>query len=237
MHMRKITYTFIKCLCLCFLFLACRQTIPKREIIDIANFPMDFKVDQFYATMKSAVKDTLYENLTGDRFSGTPIAIHHIMPKFTADTLAYFGKTDLESIEMIENLKGEFISLFAFKESKGLDHFQQLLAFIKSKYGEPKIAEGYSFRQFFTYSWDLKDRELILLVMGKDQDYISKLLGMGKSDHTSHIDTATLPVINTSLFVFNKQFDKSFSISKVKSGDFLHLEPANYKSIYLETSP
>lgn len=233
----QLKYDFIKWISLSFLFLSCTNASVKvkREVVDIENFPMDFKVDQFYSTMKSSAKDTLYENAAGNPFFGTPAAIHNVMPQYTDDTLAYFGKTIFESIEMVESLKGDFISLCAFKQSKGTNDFQKLLAYIESKNGNPKRTQGYSFTQFFTYSWDLKDRELILLVKGKDKEYISSLPGIKTAGDTSHIDTANAPVINTVIFVFNKKYKKEFTISKIKSGEFIRLLPDNFSSIYLET--
>lgn len=234
---KHITFTFLNWIGLAFLFLSCADKPVKREVIDLENFPMDFKVDPFYATMKSSSKDTLFENQTDWRFSGTPIAFHNLMPRFTADTLAYFGKVSFESIEMIESLKGEFISLYAFNQSDGLNNFQKLLTYIESKNGKPKVTEGYSFRQFFTYSWDLKDRELIVLVSGEKQEYISTLLGIKAASDSSHIVSAKPPVINTTIFVFNKKFNKKFTITKVKTGDFLHLDSKSFSSMYLEKKP
>jgi len=231
----RINDTFLKYLGIVLLFLSCTKAPVKREVVDIEHFPMNFKVGEFYSTMKSAAKDTLYENASGDRFTGTPFAFQYIMPKFTKDTLAYFGKMNFESIEMVENLKGEFMSLFAFNESKGKENFQQLLSYMESKYGKAKMAEGYNFSQFFTYTWNLKDRELVLLVIGKEDDYISSWLGIKTGAEHQPKDPTKLPVLITNVFVFNKKFDKSLTISKVKSGDFLHLEPESFSSMYLET--
>jgi len=196
---------------------------------------MDFNVGIFYAPLKSSLRDTLYENLTGDRFYGTPVAVQHIMPDYTNDTLATFGSMCFQSMEMLESMKGDFIVLSARNESAGVNNFQQLLAYMESKHGKAKVAEGYAFSQFFTYSWTLNDRELILLVTGKELEYISSLLDRPQQLKTAQTDATTLPSINTIVFVFNKKFDKSFTTSKVKSGEFLLLDSVNFSSRYRES--
>jgi hypothetical protein len=137
------------------------------------------------------------------------------------DQLANYQKMDFEKIDMLQDLKGNFIALVALNEYENEENFKQLLKYLEQKHGKASVKKEDFFGPYYIYYWELPDR--VLAISSKFDDKKNTLkLGIEVTENEIKVDTTKPTTINTRIFILNNEFKQDTILQNLNSGDWLY---------------
>ncbi|MCL5247479.1 hypothetical protein M4I21_16785 [Cellulophaga sp. 20_2_10] len=170
----------------------------------------------------SITTDTIHIGHFYDDKKNDIVGIDYTMGSWRVnDSLAYYNKMYFEKINIMKTSDDDFIALAATNESYGVENFENLLRYITSKHGEPKITEDIS-GYYYLYSW-LIDNNLVAITSTRDNKNNTLNLDLIINKGNANLDTVKKPIVNTRLFVVNKKYKESIT-GQQWSGDWIYLK-------------
>ncbi len=168
--------------------------------------------------------DTIYEGYFFDN-TGDIVGIQYNMRSWTPnDSLAFYDQMYFESINMMIDVKGEFMALTAVNESQSENAFKNLLDYIEQQNGKAKVRSNDFFGSYNVYSWELEDRLLAIASKYDNKKNTLKLEIEIDENNGVKIDTTKNPTINTRLFILNNKFKQDSILKQLTSGDWLYFK-------------